>query len=330
MKSKTLLFAPIVAMLLSSCSAIGQHHDISEYFARGFEEANSIQYVDDFKILQLTDPHIGDKDDQDVHYAFMRKTIQASNPNMIIITGDLFTFASRGTAIRLFKFFDSFNVPWTVTFGNHDEQCFFSVDWMTETLSKWGNNCYFKDFQDDDIPGNCNFAINVYKDHQVFKQLIMMDTNRYNFNGYFGYDYIKKSQIKWYEELVDYTATKAGSVVESLMFYHIPLPEIDEAYAAYEEGTADHYYFGTKEEKTCPPEENSGLFDVILAKGSTKAMFFGHDHVNDFAIKYKGVDFVYGVKSTDRIYYNPAKLGGLEITIKETGLLEYHQLFQTY
>ncbi len=324
MKRKALLLAPVFALSLASCSSIGVHHEIEEYFVRGFTEADSIQYVNDFKILQLTDLHLSDKDNQDIHFDFMRRVVTQANPNMIVVTGDLFTFASKGTANRLFTFLDSFSIPWTVAFGNHDEQCFFSVDWMTETLSNWGNNCYFKDLQDDDIPGNCNFAINIYKDHQVFKQVIVMDTNRYNFNGYWGYDYVKQSQIDWYKSLVDHTTAQAGGVVKSLMFYHIPLPEIDEAYAAYEKGEATILPgTGTKEEKTCPPEMNSGLFDVILEKGSTQGMYFGHDHINDFGIKYKGVDFVYGIKSTDRLYHNQEKLGGRNIILHEDGSLEY-------
>lgn len=333
MKIKALLLAPIAALALTSCSSIGVHHDISEYVVYGYNryDPKSIQYVNDFKILQLTDIHLSDKDNQDIHFDFMRKVVNEASPNMIVVTGDLFTFASKGTAKRFFSFLDSFSLPWTVAFGNHDEQCFFSVDWMTETLNNWGSNCYFKDIQDDDIPGNCNFAINIYRGTDIFKQVIIMDTNRYNFNGYWGYDYIKQSQIDWYKSLVDKTTEEAGEVVKSLMFYHIPLPEIDEAYAAYEKGEATILTgTGTKEEKTCPPEMNSGLFDVILEKGSTQGMYFGHDHVNDFGIKYKGVDFVYGIKSTDRLYHNQEKLGGRNIVLHTDGSIGYESIFLKY
>ena len=333
MKRKALLLGPIFALSLSSCSSIGVHHNIEEYAVYGFNryDTKSIQYVHDFKILQLTDIHLSDKDNQDIHFDFMRRVVNQADPNMIVVTGDLFTFASKGTAKRFFSFLDSFSIPWTVAFGNHDEQCFFSVDWMTETLNNWGNNCYFKDIQDDDIPGNCNFVINIYRGTEIFKQVIVMDTNRYNFNGYWGYDYVKQSQIDWYKSLVQYTREHDGANAKSLMFYHIPLPEIDEAYAAYERGEAPRL-FGSKEEKTCPPEYNSGLFEAISnpLTGNTQGMYFGHDHVNDFGITYKGVDFVYGIKSTDRLYHNQEKLGGRNIVLHTDGTIGYESIFLKY
>ena len=73
--------------------------------------------------------------------------------------------------------------------------------------------------------------------------------------------------------------------------------------------------YGEKRENTCPPEYNSGFFDVIKEKGSTKAMFFGHDHINNFEVDYEGVKFCYGMKSTDRIYYADDMLGYKTIKI---------------
>ena len=43
---------------------------------------------------------------------------------------------------------------------------------------------------------------------------------------------------------------------------------------------------------------NRGDFE----KGSTEAVFVGHDHLNNMGIKYKGVDLVYS-KSIDYIVY---------------------------
>ena len=317
------------ALLLTACG--GKTYSASAYIL-----TDTLQYRDGFKILQLTDIHMSDKDDQDLHYAFMDKLITEANAahdvDFMVVTGDLFTFASRGTAERLFKFLDSYGIKWSVVFGNHDEQTYFPVDWMSSYLNNFGSNCMFKDIQDDKVQGNCNFAINIMDGTTIKKQLIFMDSNRYYFGSYMGYDYFKQDQIDWYSDLVNYTTDhlNGGTTVDSLMFYHIPLFEIN---AAYEEGALK--YDGPKgngdgkRENCCPPDENSGFFDVIKAKGSTKAMFFGHDHINTFESDYQGVKFCYGIKSTDRIYYDEDLLGYQTITL-DGDEINVHRFFHTY
>jgi len=329
MKRKPIfLFSGVIALCLSACS--GVKHDMSDYILE-------LPYKSDYRILQLTDTHIGDKDNCELHYKFMDLTIKEANPDLIVITGDVFTFASRHTAKEFFSFLDSYEVPWTLTFGNHDEQCFFSIDWLTSELNTHGGYCVFKDVQDDDVQGNANFAINLMKDDKAFEQLIIMDSNRYNYNGYFGYDYFKEDQIKWYEDLVDYTEEQNGGLVQSLMFYHIPLPEVNDAWEAAKkypdiiknpENAKE--VEAQENEKPCNPEFNSGFFNVIEKKGSTKGMYFGHDHINNFIVHYRGVDFGYGIKATDRVYYEEPLLGGRVITIKDDHSLEYTDYYHSY
>ena len=322
MKNKIYPLFFIAAMSLTACG--GKSYSPKDYIL-------SLNYKSNFKILQLTDLHFGDKDDQELHYKFLDTLIKDANKDaaapvdFIVVTGDLFTFASKSTAQKLFKFLDSYKTPWTVVFGNHDEQTYFSVDWMTNYLNKFGSFCYFKDIQDDNVNGNCNFAVNLMDGNNIHDQLIFMDSNRYNYGDYFGYDYFKKNQIEWYSNLVDYTAEQnGGAVVNSLMFYHIPLPEIDDA---YEKGTV---VYGEKREKTCPPDYNSGFFKVIKDKGSSKAMFFGHDHINNFEADYEGVKFCYGIKSTDRIYFAEDMLGYQTITLKDDHSITIERSYHTY
>ena len=322
MKNKHLLFLPLAALCLTSC-ATGVRHDVSEYVLK-----KTLQYHDDFKILQLTDLHMGDKDYQDIHYKFLDLTIRDADPDFIVITGDLFTVASRSTAKRMINFFNSKKIPWTVTFGNHDEQCYFSVDWLTSQLNSAGQYCYFKDIQDDDVSGNANFAINIMDGSTVFKQLIVMDSNRYCYGPkYVGYDYFKDNQIDWYKRLMNHNVNEYGGIVNSLMFYHIPLPEINDA---WDNRATAAYFEGEEREKTCPPDYNSGFFGVIKEQNSTQAMFFGHDHVNNFIVEYQGVIFAYGIKSTDRVYFDEDMMGGRVITLKNDQSLEFTAIYHTY
>ena len=45
------------------------------------------------------------------------------------------------------------------------------------------------------------------------------------------------------------------------------------------------------------------MFDAILRNGSTKAVFAGHDHVNDWCALYKGVYLVYNLSSDYKLYH---------------------------
>ena len=323
MKNKFVLSLSLLAVTLSSCGTV--HHEISEYIM-------STNYHDNYRILQLTDLHLGDKDNQDVHYKFLDLTIKDANPDFIVITGDVFTFASKETAKRLVSFFDSYKKPWTLVLGNHDEQCMFSVDWLTNYLNTKTEYGMFRDFQDDETHGNSNFAVNLMDGNKIVEQLIFMDSNRYHYGDYNGYDYFKQDQIDWYSSLVDYTkGQNGGTVVPSMMFYHIPLPEIDAAWDGSQSGDPDAVYvYGEKREKTCPPDYDLGFFNTILEKGSTHAMFFGHDHVNNFEVVYKGVMFCYGLKSTDRVYYDEDMLGGKVIVLKNNEPMKIEHIYHTY
>lgn len=324
MKTKSFLIPIIGVLALTSCAS-GVKHELSEYVLQ-------TNYKSDYRILHLTDTHISDKDNQDLHYEFMDLTIKEANPDMIIVTGDLFTLASKTTAKRFFNYLNSFNVPWSVTFGNHDEQVFFSIDWMTDYLNNYGGNCLFKDLQDDNLMGNDNFVINLMKDDKVFEQLYLIDSNRYYYGGYNGYDYIKPEQIQWYSDMVDYTtAQNGGTVVPSMLFYHIPLPEIDDAWNKANDGSGEAtLIYGEKREASCPPKYNSGFFDKIVEKNSTTHMFFGHDHINNFIVNYKGVDFAYGIKANNRIYADEDMMGGRVIILHDDHSVSYEHIYHTY
>ena len=314
MKKKLLPLFFIATVSLTACGSktYSYKDHLSDYVLE-------LPYKTNFKILQLTDFHFSDKDDQDELYRYIDTLVEDAKKtygvDLIVVTGDLFTFASKWTAKKLFNHMEEYGVPWTVVFGNHDEQTYFSVEWMTNYLNKFGKHCYFKDIQKDDVEGNCNFVINLKNGDKVQEQLIFMDSNRYHFGtDYNGYDYFKNPQISWYSDMVDYSAKLNGTTepAKSLMFYHIPLPEINKITEQEVMLKSDPNYcfiYGEKREKTCPPDQDLGFFKVIDEKNATNGMFFGHDHINDYEAVYNDVYFCYGLKSTDRIYYDEDMLG---------------------
>ena len=327
-----IIIALIALMMIPLASCSKTEHDISEYVLE-----YDIGDKEDFKILQLSDIHIAAKDDRQRQFDFIAKTVNSdSEVDMIVVSGDLFTFADRKTAKELFNCLDSFNVPWTVTWGNHDEQCYFSMEWVCKYLSSNGNgklnNCLFKDIPNDNVTGYANFAINLMKNNSLFEQVIIMDSNRYQYGKYIGYDYIHQDQIDWYKDLIDYTKNKYGEY-ESVMFFHIPLPEWNDAFELAEanDPSVEVVNPGYKKgEDPSSPLEDLGFFSVIEEKGSTKVIGVGHDHVNNAIIKYKGVYLSYCVNTTDRIYFDPDLLGGRTITISSSHTYSFADITNEY
>ena len=136
----TKVMAPLCALLLTSCGT--KHYEAKEYILE-------MNWKDNFRILQLNDIHIGNKDDQKLQFDFLDRTINEANADLIVLDGDVFTFADRVSAKRLFSWMDSHKIPWTLTWGNHDEQCYFSIDWVTGYLNNLAisddSYCVFKD-----------------------------------------------------------------------------------------------------------------------------------------------------------------------------------------
>jgi len=328
MKLKKYAFLPLLSMMcLTSCGPSQVRHEASEY------KAGEIRLIaeKEFSILQLNDIHLSNKDNQELQLKFLGLTLSDAKQkgvDLIVLCGDVFTFADKATVNKLFDCIESYEIPWTITFGNHDEQCYFSVSWLTDYLNNYGKHCIFKDIQDDDVYGHANFYIDVINsENEICEKVYIFDSNRYHFStDYFGYDYIKEDQVEWYKRMVDNTA-----LVPSLAFFHIPLPEFETAYDLYKKESPEViYHGGSSGEGVSDPKYNSGLFDVMVSKGSTKGVFCAHDHENDLALEYQGILLSYGVNSTDRIYSDDDKTGGQIIKVKSDKSIELERIYHKY
>lgn len=361
--NKLFLLAPVALLSLASCAIIRQRYKIEDYFI-DYTQAKDDKEIEDsgeFNILQLSDIHMSVMDDAKTHYKFMQKTIDEAKVivndklHLIVITGDVFTFANKDTVKELCDFFESQNTPWTLTFGNHDEQGYFSIDWLTGYLTalseKEDSNLLFKDMPNDDVFGSANFAINLPDNH---RQIIMLDSNRYNYGEYFGYDSIHADQIDWYTRVADHAykiasqSSEPEKNVSSLAFFHIPVPEYLDAYNDAVSGDkhstflkSDSYVYNNgwpeepekvtrdvhRDTSEGSPKINTGFFETArhvelkYNVGSyTKGMFVGHAHTNTNCMDYRPADSLdddansialcYGVKATDRVYYDEEMTGG--------------------
>lgn len=273
-----------------------------------------------FNVLQLTDLHIGGTQD---YYDADIKAINAvynlvnrTHPDFIVLTGDI-VFGmpyksdadSKSSLEIVLKLMDQIGIPWTWTFGNHDHNFFdrYSSDEIKTMISASKTLYMYPD--NPNIKGYSNGTFRLCnKDGSLNTALIMLDSNESLYKSSsdtepYDYSYIHQNQVEWYQEQIQALEAQEGKSIKSMVFFHIPLQEYNTAWDLYEQNDSSvTYLFGAKRETIDASSYDSNIFKKAVELGSTEAMFCGHDHVNDFGIKYQGIDLVFG-KSIDYAAY---------------------------
>lgn len=281
-----------------------------------------------YSILQITDIHIlnDEKKDKKVMKS-ITSMIEKTNPNFIMVTGDITSEHDNLTAIQKFgTFIEKFKIPWDFTYGNHDAEGQASKDEIDAYLDTLEYCTYERG--DPEVYGHGNHYRNVTDDQgKVLTSLIMMDSNMYDEENE-GYDHFHDSQIQWYSDTVKQIAMDVNGsedkVVPSLAFFHIPMQEYVTAYD--EAKKTDNRLSGFRFEKSGSPAVDDQMFETMLSLGSTKGVFVGHDHMNDYTVMYKGIRLSYGNSSDHNIYLVPMRGGNL-IEIKKDGSFTTSQVF---
>ena len=332
-----IVFLPMLlcALSLGACATKGEAHPIEDYMSE-------LQFHEGFDILQFSDLHLSSQRNLEEDYNYLTGLVQKFKENnggkdadLIVFTGDLFTFASKLTIEKTFETFDSWGIPWTLTFGNHDEQLFADFEFAAYTASKYPN-CVFN-YLHDDMTGLTNSIIRLYdpSNKSISKFLIYcMDSNTYSYIGGIGYDYVHEDQVKWYKEGITKVSEKnnegvwnvgdEAKTVKSIVFQHIPVPEVKDA---TENGVL---LDGHNNESNSPSKLNDGFFDAIKEYKSTKAIVVGHDHINTSDYLYQNVRFIYGIKSTDNIYHDDDGMGYRSFKIYSDGSFSTETHFYNY
>jgi 3',5'-cyclic AMP phosphodiesterase CpdA len=294
---------------------------------------------DDFKVVQLTDVHIGGgfmsikKDNKALNA--VATMISEEKPDLVVVTGDISypvpfqagTFNNKSGAKLFADLMEQLGVYWCLAYGNHDTEAY--SYYSRESLSEfYGSDnyphCLFQSGPDD-VDGYGNYAVNVKNTKgEITQTLFMLDSHSYVDNDYFGilwkYDTIHGNQIDWYKETVEnLTSENNGVTPKSLVFFHIPITEYSDAWNEYKDNnyqdTANVQYLfgkvGEKAELIYSSDYNYGFFDTIKELGSTQGLFCGHDHLNNFELMYQGVELVYGY-SIDYLAYSGIMNYGLQ------------------
>lgn len=291
-------------------------------------------YIDEnaetLKIMQIADPQIklGFFAKDKKTYDLLDRALAEEKPDIAVVTGDLTLSVFTYDAYREFAdFMEERQQYWTLVYGNHDAQFDCSKYTLSKLLAEY-DYCLF-DPGPDNIKGESNFLINVYRGEDTVPSysLVMLDSGMYPDGEDLAltdwvYDWFGEDQIDWYRWAIE-GLQALNPDIETSLFYHIPTKETAEMY--YADLLADGKEIPEAIDKTelleCRDVEgviresdkietelmddgylvgifyqgkNTGLFDAVRELGSTKTIFYGHDHVNNQRGYYGGVYLCYG------------------------------------
>lgn len=289
-----------ICLSLSLCLVISL---FPAMYSVAVEEKPALRFNADgqFKIMMINDTQDTDRANPKL-INFLNAALDAENPDLVVIVGDMmsetFLFPNEK---RVQKAIDNIiapindrGIPFAIAFGNHDEDVKISKERQMQMYMAY-DTCYAVD-EGDALTGvgTYNLPILTNDGSKVAFNVYMMDSNSYLPGG--GYDGVYEDQIAWYEATGNaLKAQNGGQVVPSLLFQHIPVPEIFDLLTevpAFTPGAVrdgKSWYMlntdiaeGVLLETPCPSAVNRGQYDSWLKQGDIVGAFFGHDHVNTF------------------------------------------------
>jgi hypothetical protein len=264
-----------------------------------------------FRILQLTDLHwkASSKESEKTKQV-IESIVKQTTPDLLVLTGDIVTYepALAGWT-EVCSILEKLNVKWAVTMGNHDHEQEWTNSQILDFVTRFKNCVSIKGSNKVNGDGNYILPLMSSKGKSISNLLYFFDSNAYS-KMIGGYDWIKTSQINWYEQLSTYyTNLNSGFAIPSLAFFHIPLPE-------YKDLASSKKFIGSFKEAVACPKLNSGMFLKMVEMQDIMGCFVGHDHVNDYIGSYYNIALGYGRKTGHHSYGDLVK-GGRVIELIE-------------
>lgn len=293
-----------------------------------------------FKIMQITDTQEVFKVNPDT-IKLISLALDREKPDFVIFTGDQikgYSASFKGDTKRkitstLGKLFEPVierKIPFTATFGNHDNNCSIEDSEQME-IYKAFPGFVFQTPRCPEDSGTFSLQIKDSNNKNDVFGLYIIDSNSKEKDG--TYSPVFKEQVDWYKDERDRLFEKNGEYLPSLVFQHIPVPEIFKAIKRVKKGTkgaveafyshSNEYYVlfdetlqsgGFMHESPAAPDRNCGEFEAMKEKRDVLGIFFGHDHINSFVKAVEGIDLGYTQGAGFNVY-GPGKKRGVRVFI---------------
>lgn len=295
----------------------------------------------DFTVLNLTDPQLSDSEWAEGHghrrileYT-VNELVKRVKPDLITISGDLAWAGHDLSYDNLARLIDSFGIPWAMVWGNHDNQN--GQEYIDGVASRYMTykSCIYE--KGDPTLGGGNYVIRIEKNGAPVSAIIMADSHDRDpyvdedGNEKLSWARLTPMQAEWLKNVCD--ELKADGYDDATLLLHIPIYAYRKASAAaYKEGLDllsitneesmgescwnDGYTdsIGVQYEEVSSYCGEDGIFDLIKDGGIIKRVVCGHDHVNNWIIRYEDIDLIYSLKTGPGCYWRQNLSGGTTLT----------------
>jgi hypothetical protein len=248
-----------------------------------------------FRILQLTDTHFGrpkdgDKAKDEKSRVLIRTLIDENQPSMAFHTGDFINNDMDGVEHSAIGFMNDLGIPWSVVFGNHDHGPATGSLTMEDYYAKFQNHAvgFIKVPEHEAADG-----VKTTREYCFRIDVRAKDAPAPGFT-LIGFNcgkrkpalHVPESQMAWMKAQLEADA-KLGRTHPIIVMQHVPTVDFK---TLYDSGKAT----GRKGEDVCFESDTGAVLDAYSASKRVRAVFVGHDHVNDYIGEQKGVKLVYG------------------------------------
>lgn len=246
---------------------------------------------------------------------FMEAAVKKIKPDLIVFTGDQLDVVDlwgKGERCRrnvekainrLFSVFESFDIPFVLTFGNHDRETGLPNEEQAKIYARMKNCICFDDLNDGrPDAGTFNVPVMSSDGDRTAMNIYVVDTGTKTKGVYGG---VRKEQLEW----LDKTSREVNA--DSIVFQHIPVDEIYEllekvpkgtkgAEPAYGNRKGEYYrrsdgikFMGEYGETPAAMPRECGEFEQLKKQGDVFAVYCGHDHYDSFIGMVDGIDLGY-------------------------------------
>lgn len=304
-----------------------------------------------FKIMQIADIQETKTPNPDT-IKLLELSLEREKPDLVVFTGDqiqgysatflgdLYSNVKESITCFLQPLVKR-NIPFTFTFGNHDNQGGLGKKEQLEIYSSFPNFVE-TDLRNPEDIGSCCITIKDSKGEKNALAVYVIDSNAKEPDG--SYSPVREEQINWYKATRD-KLSENGKYLDAVVFQHIPVPEFYEIINKVKPFTKNaiedyknykHCYFALDKEMydrgdffgetPAIPKVNTGEFSAFKEKGDVFALFVGHDHNNCFYKEYDGITLGY-TQGTGFNTYGPGDKRGVRVlTFDEKDI----RAFETY
>lgn len=250
-----------------------------------------------FRLLSISDLHYHPAPDPQ-GIALTEQLIEIEKPDFVVVNGDCLSgrqsksVAELRSAIgNVATVMEKHKIPWAVTFGNHDQEHFEATNVdkhaVLEMYMSYPHNLNGGYARELYGAGTKYILIWNAEGTKPVYCIWLIDSNDYFTDGKNRpYDWIHADQIQWYTRNSIALEKQYGGKIPGLMFFHIPLPEFHEMINSVG-------IIGVRHENECPSPVNSGMFSALLDRGDVRGVYCGHDHVNNYVGRWRGIELGY-------------------------------------